>query len=97
MRPITIIVALCLTTTGALAAETSCKAQATDTKLAGAALTSFMKTCESDAEKACETSAAENKLAAAETLARIAALYRIESEIRGRSANERRAVRHERS
>src|SRR5215204_4020961 len=34
---------------------------------------------------------------AAEALTRIAALYRIESEIRGRSADERRAVRQERS
>jgi transposase len=34
---------------------------------------------------------------AAEALTRIAALYRIEDEIRGRSAEERRAVRHERS
>ena len=34
---------------------------------------------------------------AAEGLVRIAALYRIESEIRGRSADERRAVRQERS
>jgi transposase len=34
---------------------------------------------------------------ATEALARIAALYRIESEIRGRSAQERRAVRQERS
>src|SRR6267154_126784 len=34
---------------------------------------------------------------AAEALTRIAALYRIEAEIRGRSADERRAVRQERS
>jgi hypothetical protein len=34
---------------------------------------------------------------AAEALARIAALYRIEGEIRGRSADERRAVRQQRS
>jgi transposase len=34
---------------------------------------------------------------AAEALTRIAALYRIETEIRGRSAEERRAVRQERS
>ena len=34
---------------------------------------------------------------AAEALSRIAALYRIEAEIRGRSADERRAVRQERS
>jgi hypothetical protein len=34
---------------------------------------------------------------AAEALTRIAALYRIEDEIRGRSAEERRAVRQERT
>ena len=34
---------------------------------------------------------------ATETLSRIAALYRIEAEIRGRSAEERRAARQERS
>ena len=34
---------------------------------------------------------------AAEALTRIAALYRIEAEIRGRCADERRAVRQERS
>ena len=65
MRLITTILALGLTTTGALAAETTCKAQATDKKLAGAALTSFMKKCESDASKACGSSAAEKKLAGA--------------------------------
>ncbi len=43
----------------------SCKAQATDKKLAGAALTSFMKKCESDATKACDTAAADKKLAGA--------------------------------
>src|SRR4051794_38459133 len=51
MRLITTLLALGLTTTGALAAETTCKAQATDKKLAGAALTSFMKKCESDARR----------------------------------------------
>ena len=33
----------------------TCKAQASDKKLAGAAMTSFMKKCQSDASKACET------------------------------------------
>jgi len=65
MRLIIAILALGLTTTGALAAETTCKAQATVKKLAGAALTSFMKKCESDAAKSCETSATEKKLAGA--------------------------------
>ena len=63
MRLITTILALGLTTTGALAAEATCKAQATDKTLAGAALTSFMNKCESDASEAYGSSAAEKKLA----------------------------------
>jgi hypothetical protein len=40
----------------------SCKAQASDKKLAGAALNSFMKRCETDAQKACDAAAADKKL-----------------------------------
>jgi hypothetical protein len=47
------------------AAPASCKTQATEKKLAGAALTSFMKKCETDATAACDTSAADKKLAGA--------------------------------
>ena len=65
MRLIATILILAFTAGGALAAEATCKAQATDKKLAGAALTSFMKKCESGAAKACEGSAAEKKLAGA--------------------------------
>jgi hypothetical protein len=36
-------------------ADESCKAQASDKKLAGAALSSFMKKCETDATTACDT------------------------------------------
>lgn len=43
----------------------SCKAGASAKKLAGAALTSFMKKCETDAQTACEKSAADMKLAGA--------------------------------
>jgi hypothetical protein len=43
----------------------SCKTQAADKKLAGAAMTSFMKKCEADAAKACTTQAADKKLAGA--------------------------------
>ena len=50
---------------GAFAQAPSCKAQATEKKLAGAALNSFMKKCETDAHKACDTSAADKKLAGA--------------------------------
>jgi hypothetical protein len=50
---------------GALAQAPSCKAQASEKRLAGAALNSFMKKCETDAQKACDTSAADRKLAGA--------------------------------
>ena len=54
--------------TGAYAAST-CDAQATEKKLAGAAKTSFVKKCEKDAAAAatatCETQAADKKLAGA--------------------------------
>jgi len=50
---------------GAFAQAPTCKAQATEKKLAGAALNSFMKKCESDAQKSCDTSAASKKLAGA--------------------------------
>jgi hypothetical protein len=43
----------------------TCKAQASDKKLAGAALSSFMKKCESDAAAACNTTASGQKLAGA--------------------------------
>jgi hypothetical protein len=46
-------------------ATTTCKAQATDKKLAGAALNSFMTRCEKDAAASCDTRAAEKKLAGA--------------------------------
>ena len=47
------------------AASASCKAQAADKKLAGAALNSFMKKCETDATAACDGSAATQKLSGA--------------------------------
>jgi hypothetical protein len=43
----------------------SCKVQATDKKLAGAALNSFMKRCETDAQKACDVQASDKKLSGA--------------------------------
>jgi hypothetical protein len=51
--------------TAAHAQTPTCKAQATDKKLAGAALKSFMTKCEKDAATACGKSAAEKKLAGA--------------------------------
>jgi len=47
------------------AVTSSCKAQASDRKLAGAAMNSFMKRCEADATKACATQASDRKLAGA--------------------------------
>ena len=46
-------------------ADESCKAQAGDKKLAGAALNSFMKKCETDAIAGCDTQAADKKLSGA--------------------------------
>jgi hypothetical protein len=46
-------------------ADESCKAQAADKKLAGAALTSFMNKCERDAKTACNTHASDKKLSGA--------------------------------
>jgi hypothetical protein len=62
MKRIALIALLSLVTTGAYA---SCKSDAADKKLAGAAMTSFMKKCETDAKKSCDTSSAEKKLAGA--------------------------------
>jgi hypothetical protein len=50
---------------GASAQGASCKSQAADKKLAGAAMTSFMKKCQSDAQKSCDASAADKKLSGA--------------------------------
>jgi hypothetical protein len=65
MRLISLTILFGLLASGAFAAEATCKSQASDKKLAGAALTSFMKKCESDATKTCETSASEKKLSGA--------------------------------
>ena len=43
----------------------SCKATAGDKKLAGAALNSFMKKCEADAQAKCDAAAGDRKLAGA--------------------------------
>jgi hypothetical protein len=53
----------------AFAANAACEAQAVEKKLAGAAKTSFLLKCESDAkaaaQKTCDAQAAEKKLAGA--------------------------------
>jgi hypothetical protein len=46
-------------------ADSSCAAQATDKKLAGAAKDSFTKKCVNDAKVACDKAAADKKLAGA--------------------------------
>ncbi len=46
-------------------AKPTCKVQATEKKLAGAALNSFMTKCQKDATTTCETDAAQKKLAGA--------------------------------
>ena len=60
---------LLLASTSGFAAESSCDAQATEKKLAGAAKTSFVKKCQKDmteaATKACESQAGDKKLAGA--------------------------------
>jgi len=55
----------CLVAGSAFAQSPSCKSQATEKKLAGAALNSFMKKCQTDATKACETDSKDKKLAGA--------------------------------
>ena len=63
MKKIAIAVALTMISSAALA--DTCKGSAAEKKLAGAALTSFMKKCESDAQKSCDASAVTMKLAGA--------------------------------
>jgi len=67
IRIITIAVALALTAfaSGTYAQGTSCSVQSGEKKLAGAAKTSFMKKCETDAKAACDAQAGEKKLAGA--------------------------------
>jgi len=63
MKTIIFAAALSLAASSAFAA--SCKVEAGEKKLAGAAMTSFMKKCETDAKATCDKSAAEKKLAGA--------------------------------
>ena len=46
-------------------ADDTCKSKAADKKLAGAAMTSFMKKCQSDASATCDAAAKDKKLAGA--------------------------------
>jgi hypothetical protein len=64
MKSLLLAAALTIGVAGAAQAQ-SCSVQAQDKKLAGAARTSFMKKCETDATKACEADSAKRKLAGA--------------------------------
>ena len=66
MRALILAGILCAFTTGASEQmATTCKAQAGDKKLAGAAMNSFMKKCSGDAQKTCDGQAMEKKLSGA--------------------------------
>jgi hypothetical protein len=72
MRILAIALAICVGTTGAYAQTAattprtpSCHDEATTKKLAGAALTSFMKKCQTDSATVCDTAASDKKLAGA--------------------------------
>jgi len=65
MKALSLAVAFLLVSAAAHAQTPTCKSQAADKKLAGAAMTSFMKKCESDAKKTCDADAAAKKLAGA--------------------------------
>jgi hypothetical protein len=63
MNRVALAVALsCAVFSGAIAADETCKSQADAKKLAGAALTSFLKKCESDAQTTCDKQAADKKI-----------------------------------
>jgi hypothetical protein len=65
MKTLFLAAGLSLLATGAWAEGATCKAGATDKKLAGAAMSSFMKKCETDAMATCNATALEKKLAGA--------------------------------
>jgi len=54
-----------LLTLPAMAQTATCKSQADEKKLAGAAMKSFLTKCEKDAKTTCDASAKEKKLAGA--------------------------------
>jgi hypothetical protein len=65
MKALMVAATLILLGTGAYAQTPTCKAQAADKKLAGAALNSFMKKCEGDAKKSCDADSKAKKLSGA--------------------------------
>jgi hypothetical protein len=62
MKPIILALVISVLGVTAAAAEGTCKLNASEKKLAGAALNSFMKKCETDAQTTCNKAAAEKKL-----------------------------------
>lgn len=65
MKIVLATIVACLVAGNAFAQGATCKGQAAEKKLAGAALNSFMKKCQTDATKACETDSKDKKLAGA--------------------------------
>lgn len=65
MKKVVIAVVICAFSFASAAQAATCKATAAEKNLHGAALTSFMKKCETDAQKSCDTSAMGKKLAGA--------------------------------
>ena len=82
MKKIILVVLLSFVATGAYA---SCKSDAADKKLAGAALNSFMKKCETDANKTCETDSDAKKLAGAAKHEEVRYLMRLAIELTAQS------------
>lgn len=65
MRVIAIATILLLGIVPAAAQTATCKSQAAEKKLAGAAMKSFMTKCEKDSKATCDASATEKKLSGA--------------------------------
>jgi hypothetical protein len=62
VKSILLAVVILLCSSAAWADGPTCKGTAAEKKLAGAAMTSFMKKCETDAAKSCDLAAADKKL-----------------------------------
>ncbi len=60
-----VVAGLLLGSATAAPADGSCRSNAADKKLAGAAMNSFMKKCQTDAAKLCDDQSAAKKLAGA--------------------------------
>jgi psiF repeat len=65
MKAIALGLVLCTIAGAAVAQTSTCQSRADDKKLAGAALTSFMKKCKKDAMKSCDANAIDKNLSGA--------------------------------